>query len=54
MKYCIVCGELIKKECLDNTKFGPKHISCSLVGHENKLGLAIRRKVITKPLQKGA
>ena len=52
-KYCIACGRLIKKVELDMTKYGPKHISCSLIGHDNALGLEIRKKIITKPLQKG-
>ena len=53
MRYCIVCGGLIEPKELDRTKYGPKHNNCSLIGHENILGLEIRRKVITKPLVKG-
>jgi len=52
-KYCIACGSIIKEKDLDQTPYGPKHIGCSLIGHDNALGLEIRKKIITKPLQKG-
>jgi hypothetical protein len=51
MRYCIVCGELIKGE-VEKTSYGPKHTFCSLKGHDNFRDLPIKRKVITKPRTK--
>ena len=54
MRYCIICGGKIEKAQLDMTKHGPKHRGCSIISHESFPEIEMRKKVITKPLVKGA